>query len=245
MIVVFAGPSLHLAAAREVLAADYRPPALNGDVVRAVRDGARVIAIIDGGFDWTLAVWHKEILWAMSEGVHVHGAASMGALRAAELDGFGMRGVGRVYELFRDGVLEDDDEVAVVHAARAPFDPISDAMVNIRATLAVAARSGVIGAGTRRRLSGLAKRAFYPQRSYDALLARGREAGLPPAELDRLTGWLDANRVDLKCDDALALVRELAARFAGDRWPPPRFEPPFTLVRSPALERLLARAGGR
>ena len=39
----------------------------------------------------------------------------MGALRAAELHVFGMVGVGRVFELFRDGLLEDDDEVAVAH----------------------------------------------------------------------------------------------------------------------------------
>ena len=60
-------------------------------------------------------VWHKEILWAMAQGIHVFGAASIGALRAAELDAFGMRGIGRIYEAFRDGVLEDDDEVAVLH----------------------------------------------------------------------------------------------------------------------------------
>ena len=40
----------------------------------------------------------------MSEGVPVFGAASMGALRAAELHEFGMRGIGRIFEAFRDGV---------------------------------------------------------------------------------------------------------------------------------------------
>ena len=51
----------------------------------------------------------------MQAGIHVYGAASIGALRAAELDAFGMRGIGRIYEDFREGVLEDDDEVAVLH----------------------------------------------------------------------------------------------------------------------------------
>ena len=41
----------------------------------------------------------------MAQGIHVFGAASIGALRAAELDAFGMRGIGRIYEDFRDGVL--------------------------------------------------------------------------------------------------------------------------------------------
>ena len=83
----------------------------------------QAIGIIDGYFQWAPAVWHKEILWAIQQGVHVFGAASMGALRAAELAPFGMRGVGRIFEAYRDGVLpgsgdepfEDDDEVAVVH----------------------------------------------------------------------------------------------------------------------------------
>ena len=53
----------------------------------------------------TPTVWHKEILWAMAQGIHVFGGASIGALRAAELDVFGMKGIGRIYEDFRDGVL--------------------------------------------------------------------------------------------------------------------------------------------
>ena len=94
MIVVFVGPSLDLASARATLDASYEPPARQGDVLRAVTCGAEAIGIIDGYFDWTLSVWHKEILWALTQGAHVYGAASMGALRAAELETFGMHGVG-------------------------------------------------------------------------------------------------------------------------------------------------------
>ena len=106
-----------------------------------------VIGVIDGYFEVTPTVWHKEILWAMAQGIHVFGAASIGALRAAELDAFGMKGIGRIYEDFRDGVLEDDDEVAVLHGpAELGYPPLTEAMVNIRATLAAAAREGIISA---------------------------------------------------------------------------------------------------
>jgi len=54
-------------------------------------------------------VWHKEILWAMAQGIHVYGGASIGALRAAELHRLGMTGVGRVFADDRDGILTDDD----------------------------------------------------------------------------------------------------------------------------------------
>ena len=113
----------------------------------------------------------------MSEGVPVFGAASMGALRAAELHEFGMRGVGRIFEAFRDGALEDDDEVAVMHGpAEIGFPPASEAMVNIRATLALAEAKGVIGAESRRALEAFAKALFFADRNWPALLAGGRRA---------------------------------------------------------------------
>ena len=61
---------------------------------------ASAIGIVDGYFEGVLSVWHKEILWAMAEGIHVFGSASMGALRAAELHPFGMHGTGRIFEAF-------------------------------------------------------------------------------------------------------------------------------------------------
>ena len=117
-LVVFLGPTLPHDDARDVLDAEYRRPAAQGDVLRVGAPPAEGHRPIDGVFERVPAVWHKEILFALSEGVHVYGAASMGALRAAELDAFGMRGVGTVYRAYADGVLEDDDEVAVAHAGR-------------------------------------------------------------------------------------------------------------------------------
>ena len=40
----------------------------------------------------------------------------MGALRAAELSAHGMVGVGRIFGWYRDGVVVDDSEVALLHA---------------------------------------------------------------------------------------------------------------------------------
>ena len=117
-IVVFAGPTVPAARIRDRLDAVVLPPAAVGDVLRATGRAPRAIALIDGVFERVLPVWHKEILWAMARGVHVFGAASMGALRAAELHAFGMVGVGRIFEGYRDGALEADDEVAVLHGGQ-------------------------------------------------------------------------------------------------------------------------------
>jgi hypothetical protein len=114
-IVVFLGPSLAADEARRLLPARYVPPARCGDILRARRLEPRVIAVVDGLFGTTAAVWHKEILLALEDGRAVFGAASMGALRAAELAAFGMIGVGAIFEAYRDGRYTDDDEVAVAH----------------------------------------------------------------------------------------------------------------------------------
>ena len=138
-VMVFTGPTISAEDAAAHLDATYLPPAEQGDVYRAARERPLVIGIVDGSFERIPAVFHKEILWAMREGIHVFGAASMGALRAAELADFGMVGVGAVFEAYRSGALTDDDEVAVAHATKeASFSASSEAMVNIRATLAAA-----------------------------------------------------------------------------------------------------------
>src|SRR6185437_13385815 len=102
------GPTLPLADARAELDAVYLPPVAQGDVYRVTRLQPDAIGIVDGYFDRVPAVWHKEILWAMSCGIPVFGSASMGALRAAELAAFGMEGVGAIFEAYRDGVIEAD-----------------------------------------------------------------------------------------------------------------------------------------
>ncbi|MGO9820929.1 MAG: TfuA-like protein [Solirubrobacteraceae bacterium] len=239
MIVVFVGPSLDLASARATLDASYEPPARQGDVLRAVTCGAEAIGIIDGYFDWTLSVWHKEILWALTQGTHVYGAASMGALRAAELETFGMRGVGRIFELFRDGILEDDDEVAVAHEPGAGYATASEAMINIRLTLREAAAARVISDRTRRRMIAVAKRLFYPDRRYEWLLELGRERALPGRELDDLEAWIASNRVDQKRADALLLLEKLNGLDPRRTGP---HRPQFELADSVFLERLLTNA---
>ena len=53
----------------------------------------------------------SEVVAALRDGARVLGAASMGAIRAAECWPAGMQGVGAVYSLYRLGVISDDDEV--------------------------------------------------------------------------------------------------------------------------------------
>lgn len=140
--IVYLGPSLSLARAREILPnALYLPPVKQGDLVTDVttRNPATII-IIDGEFRQNLSVWHKEIVYALQYPTvqRIYGAASMGALRASECDFIGMIGIGQIYHWYRDSVTEDDSEVALHYTTRASHEgpiyyPLTIPLVDIRA----------------------------------------------------------------------------------------------------------------
>ena len=238
-LVVFVGPTLPVEDAAAVVAADYRPPAGHGDVFRAARERPRAIGIIDGVFHAQASVWHKEVLWALAQGIAVFGAASLGALRAAELAPFGMRGIGTIFEAFRDGVLEDDDEVAVAHGDEASgYRLLCQPMVNIRATLAAAERAGVVSGAARATIEDQAKRTFYPERRLDRIVA----AAGPEGELEWLQRWLLAGGgVDQKREDAVAMLRAMRDWLACD---PPPDRPRFTFAETLEWRRFVGRARG-
>ena len=225
-VCLFVGPTLTVAETRAACPDAVRlPPVREGDVYRVASTlKPAAIGIVDGYFAHVPSVWHKEILHALAAGIPVYGAASMGALRAAELAQFGMVGIGRIFEAYRDGVLppyadpfEDDDEVAVLHGPpELSYRGLSEALVNIRCTLARAAAAGIIGPATRDRLAAAGKAMFYQQRSYEAVIDAAADV-VAAAELERLRAWLPDGKVDQKRADALAM---LAALRAGDRAAP-------------------------
>ncbi|MEM9060443.1 MAG: TfuA-like protein [Pseudomonadota bacterium] len=228
--VVFLGPSLPTEIARTHLDATYLPPARRGDIVRAIQThDPDTILIVDGYFEQVPSVWHKEILWALSHGRTVAGAASMGALRAAELDQFGMIGVGRIYRAYADGrfdpfpdPFEDDDEVAVLHGPAETGYASTDAMVDIRATLARATDDGILQPAERDDLAATAKALFYKHRTWTRVLADAPD--LAETTRKRLQDWLSVNRVPQKRLDAEDLLCQTAhAELVADI-PPFRFE---------------------
>src|SRR5947207_11094342 len=196
-VFIFTGPTISPAEASAELKAVYLPPAAEGDVYRVALHRPQAIGIVDGYFQSVPTVRHKEILWAMSRGIHVFGSASIGALRAAELAAFGMEGVGTIFEFYRDGMLEDDDEVAIAHGpVEVGFVAGSEAMVNIRQTLQKAERDGVISTELRTSLEKIGKELFYPDRNYSVLLHCAFECGMPEGELVRLQAWLPQGQVN-------------------------------------------------
>ncbi|GLV88213.1 hypothetical protein Slala03_79020 [Streptomyces lavendulae subsp. lavendulae] len=213
--VVFLGPSLPLDEARGILPdADFRPPAQQADVISAATEpGTTVIALIDGEFSQARSVWHKEILLALERGVHVFGASSMGALRAAELAEFGMVGRGEVFDRFASGELIDDDEVALTYTSDdGRYRHMSEPMVNIRATLAAAVRTSALTRQVGDAAVEEAKALPFGDRTPRAVAHALRERGLDAADADAVFRCLKHHPIDLKAQDARSLLEELRSR---------------------------------
>ena len=243
--VAFLGPSLPQDQAKTFGDAILLPPARRGDIVRAINEhDPETILIIDGYFEQVPSVWHKEILWALSQGRTVAGAASMGALRAAELDQFGMLGVGRIYQAYScgtfapfDEAFEDDDEVAVLHGPAETGYAATEAMVDIRATLDAARAAGVVDTDHMLLLAQTAKAQFYKRRTWGSVLKQA--SGLPDKTLDAINAWLPENRVQQKRLDAIELLRQNADGALIADIPPFRFE--STLLWEAELPKILDR----
>ncbi|RQX01878.1 TfuA-like protein [Micromonospora inaquosa] len=222
--VVFIGPSLPADEVGRLLPdAVVLPPVAHGDLLRLdVAPGDRVL-VIDGFFLQHPPVRHREILDLLDSGVTVAGAASMGALRAAELWPFGMRGVGEVFQLYRDGVVTGDDEVAVVHGpAEEGHRSLSVPLVNIRVALRRAVAAGVLSDAEAVLLLNIGRDLPFRRRSYRAL-----ERSAPPEAatvVDRFLTWHRQNPCDTKGADARMLLSmaadnapELCPAHAGDQ----------------------------
>jgi TfuA protein len=207
--VVFTGTSISHEDAIRILDVDYQPPIFRGNMETAVRAGYKLIGIIDGVFFSRAAVAHKEIIRAMDAGVTVVGGCSMGALRASELDVHGMIGVGKIYEWYRDGTIEDDDEVAVATNPDT-FEPVSDPMVNIRETLLAASHEGVIGEENCTALIALAKKMHYSERSYFGLAKKAAiEKIISENQAAGVLAYCREHEVNLKRQDAVKVLEKM------------------------------------
>ncbi len=207
-IVVFTGTSIHPDDARKILDADYRPPVGRGDIIEALKDKPDLIGIIDGVFHQRPAVSHKEILKALKEGVTVVGGGSMGALRASELEDFGMIGIGKVYENYRDGIIEADDDVAVVFNPET-FEQFSEALISMLYNFKAAVREGIICEDSLENLLKTAKSIYYPKRTYKKVL---HDANIDETEKKALQKFLDENAEDVKREDALKVLEYLKTK---------------------------------
>lgn len=184
------------------------PPVCGGSLDDiAWKPGDRLV-VIDGYFYSRPSVRHEELLHVMSQGVQVYGAASMGALRAAELSEAGMTGVGAIYEWYKSEHVTGDDEVAVVHeGAEQQYRRSTVSLVSVR----WAVTSGVSNIGPLAAASVVRQMRELP--FYDRSIGVVHEAltreGVDTQEINRLVNNLVRGR-DIKMLDAELALRTAA-----------------------------------
>jgi hypothetical protein len=208
VIHVFVGPTLP-GCEPQLAAPGLRvwPPVRHGDLFDAAIRSGDTVVVIDGVYHQAPALRHKEILAAMGRGVKVIGAASIGALRAAELARFGMLGVGRVYAAYAAGEIDGDDEVAVGQVPDGQFGALTWPVVNLRYVLQLARSAGVLDGERAAGLLAALRAVYYPQRTWAAVRAVCRRQGER-----EFAEWLAERRSqnehfgDLKRADALAAI---------------------------------------
>jgi len=211
--IVFSGPSIAEAEVHRLAACTHAPPIKRGDL--AAVDDYDVFVILDGEFGQNMSVSPKEILAVLDRGKTVIGAASMGALRASELDRSGMIGVGWVYDYFRRCAVRRDADVALVYS---PFDykPMTVPMVDLEYWMEQTSAAGLIRNRERALLLKTARNIFFAERTLDRLMGTLRRA--VGDTLDSLLAFSGGTIPNVKSIDAAEAVR-LSASLAGHRTP--------------------------
>ncbi|MGF7117827.1 TfuA-related McrA-glycine thioamidation protein [Methanobacterium oryzae] len=202
-IIIFTGPSLHGDEARNILDADYRPPIKRGDIITALNDNPDIIGIIDGVFHQQPAVSHREILAALKKDIIIVGGASMGALRASELDDFGMIGIGYVYNQYKDGLIESDDDVAVT-INPINLEQLSEPLVSMEYNFKRMVDNDIISKEEFSKLLEVAKSIYYPKRTYNHVF---NNVDIEKEKIDEINKFLDEHGVNIKKQDAIDVIK--------------------------------------
>jgi len=240
-IVIFLGPSLRQCEAEKILSSSahcrvaYLPPIQRGDLTALLAGRVfpphsdtsspplfpHTIGIIDGLFLETAAVGHREVLSVLRSGVFVVGSSSMGALRAFELESLGMKGIGEIFDLYRSGIVESDDEVALV-CDPVYYTALSEPLVHIRITLQKLRSKELLSSYEHDLLFKTAKKRYYPERTWDQLfedlthlcpsdehLSKHDNAAHEPVTMNRiaeLQNLCKIHAVNQKREDAISLL---------------------------------------
>jgi TfuA protein len=208
--IIFLGPSLSREKAKDILEADYRPPAKKGDLLRLadLTKDITMVGLVDGFFLQDYPPTPIEVYQlATKKNMLLVGAASLGALRAVELEKFGMIGIGKIFELYKTGKIDADDEVAVTFE-EGQHTLQSEAMIDIRFNLFIAKRKGIIDERTKREITKVAKNVYFPFRNYtDILDLTKQQYPRSDSYIESFRVYITNNRESLKERDAIKLIK--------------------------------------
>ena len=207
--VIFLGPSLSREKARKILDADYRLPAKKGDLLQLILKEVDIVGLVDGYFLQDYPPTPIEVYnLVRKRNVKVFGSSSLGALRAVELGKYGMIGIGKIFRLFRDGILESDDEVAVTFTDYTNYK--SEALIDIRYNLFLAKKYKIIDNETGRSILKVSKQTYFPYRTYEDILDKCK-LKYPEinSQVESFRDYVLNNKKSLKEIDAVRLLKHI------------------------------------
>ena len=211
---VFAGPSIELVDEVVRSRAVLHPPVRHGDLTRLAADHRPgILLIVDGVFGFEMAITPREIRQMIEAGWRVFGAASMGAMRAAELWPQGMIGLGDIYTLFRTGGLKSDADVAVLFGGDA-LREITISMVQVRFLIQYLRHFHGLSGLDARRMQALANSIYWAERDEAALIRSWQASGVGETNIARFAALLRDPRLHPKKRDAAYAMASLVA----DQW---------------------------
>lgn len=207
--IIFLGPSLSIEKAKKILEADYRKPAKKGDLLQLIFNETKIVGLIDGYFLQDYPPTPIEVYnLVKKKETKVYGSSSLGALRAVELSKYGMIGVGKIFNLFRNGILDSDDEVAVTFTDYSDYK--SEALIDIRYNLFLAQKMKVIDKEVKRIILRVSKQTYFPYRTYTDILDKCKQK-YPDyrLQIEKFGEYIQSNRKSLKEDDAVLLLKRI------------------------------------
>jgi TfuA protein len=209
--IVFLGPSLSIEKARKIINAEFLPPAKKGDFIKlSLISEKKIIILIDGVFLQDYPPTPIEVFQVVNKNnFQVYGASSLGALRAVELEKFGMKGYGRVFEIFKKNIINSDDEVAVTFDNS--YNLLSEAMIDIRYNLFLAFKKGIIDKETKQLITRTAKKLYFPFRSYENIVKKSIELYSDRRDtIEDFHNFVSTQRQSLKELDAMGILKKIA-----------------------------------
>jgi hypothetical protein len=211
-IVLFAGPSSPMGKSRVTV--ERRPPARRGDILSLAEDDGTLVVFADGVFFQYPAPTHHELQVYLQRQELLIGTASMGALRAAELNRYGFLGVGTAFNALVSGIIVDDSELAVAMCPYS-YQSLTVPAINVRRLLWQLSQAGVADNDLRK--AWMASEEIYfmdrtPEKLLRAWTTCGAQFGVNPEILVRQqwSGESDVKRLDVSraLDCALRILEE-------------------------------------
>jgi len=212
-LIVFGGPSI-IGIPNPILERiTLHPPVKRGDLELLLETKPRKVLIIDGLFGNSLSVTPRECCQLLQAGWMVCGCSSIGALRAAELWSMGMIGFGKIYEMLRTGIIEDDTEVCVPYNCEKLIE-VGISFVHLRSVI-----NGMKSLTNDERTSILHRSSeiYWRDRTFHTLMENITECQISDSNFKELARRLKEPKHHPKIQDANHALNVLLA----DTWPVP------------------------